>query len=51
MFEVTAETREGKSDADAGKAGREALRQAVIALRPLIFERLERYVLDMQQLC
>ena len=51
MLEVTVEAPAGASEADkGGDSGRESLRQAVAALRPLIFERLEQYVLDIQQL-
>ena len=51
MLDVTVEAAEGVSEADKGMdSGRESLRRAVAALRPVIFERLEQYVLDIQQL-
>lgn len=50
IFEVTAEAAPAGGGEQGHEAAREALRAAVAALQPAIFQRLEQYVQELQQL-
>ena len=49
VFEVTADT-PTEDSADAQATARESLRVAIAGLQPTIFQRVEQYVSDLQQL-